>query len=125
MSALDEVLRNAQRARLIPVVADSRREERTVSVLLAAVPATRALAKWLLHCCEARTGKTWELRCFTEVEFPAPGDGGAQRADGVLRLSTRTGSWSALLEAKVDGARIDDEQLRRYAEVARAHGVDA
>ena len=35
MSPLDDILRNALRARLIPTVADSRKEERIVSVLLA------------------------------------------------------------------------------------------
>ena len=34
MSPLDDFLKNALRARLIPTVADSRKEERIVSVLL-------------------------------------------------------------------------------------------
>ena len=35
MSALDDILKNANTARLIPAVADSRKEERLVSILLA------------------------------------------------------------------------------------------
>ena len=42
MSALDDILKDAQRARLIPTVADSRKEERIVSVLLATLAVVKA-----------------------------------------------------------------------------------
>ena len=41
MSPLDDFLKNALRARLIPTVADSRKEERIVSVVAHPVPWTQ------------------------------------------------------------------------------------
>ena len=52
MSALDDILKNALRARLIPTVADSRKEERIVSVLLATLSVVPLFAEQLLERCE-------------------------------------------------------------------------
>ena len=71
MSALDDILKNALRARLIPTVADSRKEERIVSVLLATLSVVPLFAEQLLERCGARVGKTSDLRSYTEVEFVA------------------------------------------------------
>ncbi len=125
MNVLDDVLTDARRARLIPVVADSRKEERIVSVLLATVCMVRPLAEQLLERCGARVAKTSELHGYTEVEFPASEGKGKDRPDGLLSALTRKVRWTALLEAKVDNAEIDENQVRRYGEIARAYGIDA
>ena len=48
MSALDDILNNAQPARLIPTIADSRKEERIVSILLATLPKVPLFAEKIL-----------------------------------------------------------------------------
>ena len=125
MSALDDILKDAQRARLIPTVADSRKEERIVSVLLATLSVVHPFAEQFLEHFGVRMGKTSDLRSYTEVEFVASDGSSKDRPDGVLSLLTRRSRWTALLEAKIDKTEISEEQVRRYAEIAREYGVDA
>lgn len=124
MNALDNVLENASRARLIPTVADSKKEERLVSILLATLSVTRPFAEQVLNCA-VRVRKTSTLSTYTEVEFPASDKRGKERPDGILILSTRKDRWAALLEAKTDNAKIDEKQMERYAAIAREYGIDA
>ena len=56
MDTLDDILKDALRARLIPTVADSRKEERIVSVLLATLSVVPPFAEQLLERC----GSVWE-----------------------------------------------------------------
>ena len=125
MSALDDILKDAQRARLIPTVADSRKEERIVSVLLATLTVVQPFAEQLLERCGVRLGKTSDLRCYTEVEFVAADGSRKDRPDGVLSLLTRKSRWTALVEAKIDNNDISEEQVHRYAEIERELGIDA
>ena len=125
MSALDDILKDAQRARLIPTVADSRKEERIVSVLLATLTVVHPFAEQLLERCGVRLGKTSDLRSYTEVEFAAADGSRKDRPDGVLSLLTRKSRWTALVEAKIDNNDISEEQVHRYAEIARELGIDA
>ena len=124
MSALDDTLKDAPRARLIPTFAEPRKEQRTVSVLLATLSAIPSFAKQLLSCCEVRMGKTSVLHSYTEVEFDSADGSRKERPDGILSLQTRGTQWSALIEAKIDKAEIDAEQIQRYAMIARNHGID-
>ncbi len=125
MSALDDILEDAPRARLIPTVADSRKEERIVSVLLATLSVVHPFAEKLLGRCGVRVGKTSNLYSYKEVEFVAPDGSRKDRPDGVLSLLTRKSRWIALLEAKIDNNEISEEQVQGYAEIAREYGVDA
>ena len=124
MATLDEILTPAHRARLIPTVATTRKEERLVSVLLAAMSVVRPLAESILTQCGTRMGKRATLQTYTEVTFPMA-DGNENRPDGVLRLTTGRSTWTALVEAKVDKAELDAGQMERYARTAREFGVDA
>ena len=124
MATLDDILSSAHRARLIPTVATTRKEERLVSVLLAAMSVVRPLAESILTQCGTRMGKRATLQTYTEVTFPTA-DGNENRPDGVLRLTTGRSPWTALVEAKVDKAELDAEQMERYARTAREFGVDA
>ena len=124
MNTLDNVLKNASPARLIPAIADSKKEERIVSILLATLSVTRPFAEQVLGCA-VRVGKRSRLLSYTEVEFPASNRHGKERPDGILVLSTQNVRWTALLEAKTGNAQIDEEQMLRYAEIAREYGIDA
>ena len=97
MSALDDILNNAQPARLIPTIADSRNEERIVSILLATLPKVPLFAEKILERCGERVSKSSTLSSYTEVEFPSLDGSGKDRPDGVLCLTTRKARWAAIL----------------------------
>ena len=81
MSALDDILKDAQPARLIPTVAESRKEGRIVSILLATLSVVPPFAERILEHCGVRMGKTSDLRSYTEVEFVAS-DGSSKDRPG-------------------------------------------
>lgn len=129
MSNIEEILESAHHARLIPTIADPRKEERLVSILLATLSVVHPFAKQLLDRCGVRMGKTSKLLCYTEVKFPSS-DGNNRnndedRPDGVLTLSTGKSQWRALVEAKIDNVEIDREQVLKYAKIARDYKIDA
>ena len=125
MDTLDDILKVAQPARLIPTVADSRKEERIVSILLATLPRVRPLAAYIMERCGERIGKSSVLNSFTEVEFPSVEANGKDRPDGVLCVTTRRTRWTALIEAKIDNTEIDESQVQRYADIARKYQINA
>ena len=125
MKALDDILETAQPARLIPTVADSRKEERIVSILLATLSRVRPFTEQLLERCGQRVGKSSTLAVYTEVDFPSGEGTTRDRPDGLLCLTTRKTRWVALIEAKVDNAEIDQEQIQRYADLAKRYSIDA
>lgn len=112
-------------ARLIPTTSQTRKEERLVSVLLGTLRIVRPLADVLLGRCGVKLGKTAEVACFVEVKLPDADGGTSDRPDGLICVSKRNSRWTALLEAKIDNAAIDEAQVRRYAEAAKRLGVDA
>ncbi len=132
MNKIEEILKESQRARLIPSIADSKKEERLVSVLLATLSVVPPFAKQFLERCGVgkKRGKTSKLLCHTEVKFPTSDesnhDNSQDRPDGVLTLSTgKSPRWRALLECKIDNVEIDREQVLKYAEIAHQYGIEA
>ena len=125
MKTLDDILRTAQPARLIPTVADSRKEERLVSIVLATLSRVRPFAEQLLERCDQRVGKSSTLTAHTEVDFPSIDGSSKDRPDGLLCLATRKTRWTAILEAKIDNSEINQEQIQRYADLAKRHHIDA
>ncbi len=129
MSDIDGILKNAHRARLIPTIADVRKEERLVSILLATLAVVQPFAKQLLGQCGVRMGKKSKLLSYTEVIFPSSDENNTRkdedRPDGLLILSTGKSQWKAFVEAKIDNVEIDEEQVERYAKIAKANGIDA
>ena len=125
MKTLDDILTTAHTARLIPVVADSRKEERVVSIFLAALTRVRPFAKAILDRLDSRVGRRSVLAAYTEVEFPSSDTNTKDRPDGLLSLTTRRTRWTALVEAKIGAAEIDADQIQRYGELARRFQIDA
>ncbi len=126
MSSLDEVLNNANRARLIPNFAKSSQEMRLVSILLAVLGSVRPFTAQLLVSCGVRVGKKSEMDSFTEVKLTNSKVKQTDRPDGVLIVRGRSKiSWTALFEAKVGNSEIDEEQILRYGKAAQAYGLDA
>lgn len=132
MAVLPEFIDRGEPARLIPVVADTNREQRTASILLAALRGVYEFRQTMLGSLGVRVGKRAELAAWTEVTFKDNGKAKGQtaqknneRPDGLLILHTGRKQWSALIEAKIGHAEIGEAQLAEYVRQARAHGLNA
>lgn len=125
-SKLPDYLATGEPARLIPVVADTSREQRSTSILLAGMRSVRELRETLLRSIGVRIGSRATLDAWTEVSFvnsekTKPSD----RPDGLLVIKTGKNTWRALIEAKIGNAELDTEQLSRYIQQAKQHKIDA
>jgi hypothetical protein len=119
-------LESGEQARLIPVAADSSKETRAVSILLASMMSVPPFARVMLHQLGQRLGARSSLTGFTEVVFNRNGDQARIRPDGLLVFDGGRGrQWNCLLEAKIGRAEIEPEQITTYASLARSHGITA
>ncbi len=117
-------------ARLIPIAPDSCREQKTTSVLLAAMRSVLELRQALLSSIGVRVGTTSVLDARTEIEFiddKKRKKNGREddRPDGLMILRTGKREWRALIEAKVGSKEVEEDQLIRYLTLARDHNIDA
>ena len=126
MSKLPDCIARAERARLFPILAETSKEGRTLSIFLATLAAVRELRANLLNAIGQRTGPTSKLRTYTEVTFKcAKGEADLGRPDGLLVLDSWGRRWTALVEAKVGKVDISPEQLERYLDLAKKNKIDA
>jgi hypothetical protein len=125
MIELPAYLERGEIARLIPVVADTSRENRAASILLAALTSVKDFRKALLSSVGQRIGDRTRIDCYTEVVFKKCPPESKTRSDGLIRLRVGKRAWSALVEAKIGGAQLDAEQLKGYVQIAKMNGVDA
>ncbi len=110
-------------ARLIPNVADSKREERATSVLLSIMSVVPDFAKALLGQVGVSISRRSEITCYTEVVFRDVSK--KLRPDGLVIVRNGSKTWSALVEAKIGGANLKQEQLDDYVILCREVGADA
>lgn len=120
-----EFLKQGEVARLIPVVADSRKEQRAASAFLATMSAVPDFARALMSSISVRTGKRSVINSFTEIVFEEQRISGNDRPDGLIEHKSGKSSWSAVIEAKIGSAKIDESQVQRYVQLARDNGVSA
>ena len=126
MSELPKMLISGAEARLIPTVADTKKEERVSSILLSATMAVPCFCRAMLATIGERLGTTAKVRCFTEVKFAQTPEGmDDKRPDGLIVVSTGKRTWSAIVEAKVDKNVIQLDQLKAYMALAKMNGIDA
>jgi hypothetical protein len=121
-----QFLESGERARLIPVAADSSREARAASILMATLSAVPAFAHVMLGPLGQRLGKRARLDSYMEVVL-ADGRGEVSRIrpDGLMVLDGGRGrEWRCLVEAKIGRAEVDAEQLAAYLSLARRCGID-
>lgn len=115
-----------EQARLIPVVADSNREQKAVSAALAAIHAVDEFGKELLRTVGAPARKSSKIDCYTEItstgKKPLPKNA---RPDGLIVIRTGKRRWAAIVEAKVRGDHLTEQQITEYIDLARAHDVQA
>ncbi len=111
-------------ARLFPVLAETSREKRVASIFLAVLTQIPELAKEVLGSVNQKVGSRTKIRAFTEVVMKEKTSSDC-RPDGLLIVENGRSSWSALIEAKVGKNNLDQGQVQRYVELAKANGIDA
>lgn len=123
MSVIDQV-KSGEHARLIPVLPDSRREEKATASLLGAFRVIPEFAREVLQEAGAAIGARAKIDCYTEVVFKGESAKG-MRPDGLIVVHTGKREWSALVESKIGNASLSSEQLEKYLGVAKDLGIDA
>ena len=122
---LPQVLKGGEPARLFPVLAETSKEGRALSVMLACFASIDDLASTLLSTLGQRVGVRSRVRTFTEVVLANAPEGIAGRPDGLVVVETGRRSWSALIEAKVRRSRLEPGQIEAYLKLAKANSIDA
>lgn len=125
MADLPDFLSSGQTARLIPVVADTRKEGRAASIFLATLTAVPAFAASMLSTVGQRVGTRASVEAYTEIVFKRGSRDPKTRPDGLLILKTGRKTWSALIEAKIGRADLGVDQIQTYLQLAKTHKVDA
>lgn len=124
MKDLPEYIASGDQARLFPVLAETSKEKRVASIFLAVMTQIPAISQEVLGSIGLRVGKRTKVRAFTEVVFKDKSASGC-RPDGLIEVDIGRAKWSALIEAKVGKNDLDPDQVQRYVEVARTHGINA
>ena len=122
---LPEYLKSGEAARLFPVLADTSKEGRTLSILLSCLCYVDEFGKALLSSVGQRVGSRASLRAFTEVVFKGEKESRQFRPDGLILLTVGSRTWSAVVEAKVGISELKSEQIENYLELARNNNIDA
>lgn len=126
MSDIPELLQSGVEARLFPVLADSSKEGRALSVLLACFASVKELGDTLLATVGQRLGARSRLTAYTEVVLTNSVEGVSGRPDGLLLVeSGRRTVWCALVEAKVRRSPLDSDQVENYLRLAKTNGINA
>ncbi len=112
-------------ARLFPVVADTSKEERALSVFLACMTNVFEFGQSMLGSVGQRIGARAKLAAYTEIRFPKDKETPRDRPDGLIIVKVGSRTWSALFEAKVGRNTISPQQMDGYVRLARRNGIDA
>jgi len=113
-----------ERARLFPVLSESSKEGRTLSILLAVIANVPEFADAVLKPLGRPVGKRSNVEAFTEVKFPRSRYPDC-RPDGLIVVKTGSNVWRAMVEAKVGTSKLKKEQVENYLAVAKDVNVDA
>jgi hypothetical protein len=123
MRDIPNFLTRGERARLFPVLADTSKEGRTASILLACLSNVDEFGRSLLSTVGQRAGPRTKIEAFTEVCFQNQSD--KLRPDGLIVLTTGARQWKAVVEAKVGNVDLELGQVETYLDVARDNEIDA
>jgi hypothetical protein len=125
MSEILSQLASGQLARLIPTVADTKKEERATSSLLGTFMIVPSFARSVLSDAGAPIGKKSKVVCYTEVVFKHPDKSKGPRPDGLVVIDTGYKVWTALIESKIGNAELTNEQIEAYLSLAKQHRINA
>ena len=124
---VSELLNRGEKARLFPVPAGKAKsqERHTTAVFLACLSLVPALGRALVEPLGLRLGNRSRIQTFTEVVLDGSAEVRSNRPDGLIAISRGKGTWTALVEAKVQRSKLDRDQIESYLQLARAKGIDA
>jgi len=111
-------------ARLIPTYgtrSQQEQEKRATSCLLAVMHGVPEFGYALLK--ELGAPKSPTIETFAEVRFKDC-DGKSVIPDGAIVCRRGKKTWTCLVEVKTGSARLKDEQVASYLDIAREHGFD-
>jgi len=123
-SSLTSILHSGQRARLIPIVKDSKKEEKATSSLLATFRIVPSFVQAVLSNVGVSVSKRSQVTCYTEVSFDNK-DKKFPRPDGLIIVSTGNKTWSAIVESKIGTSELKQDQIEEYIDLAKTLGIDA
>lgn len=116
-------------ARLFPVLADSSKEGRMASIFLALLPVIPELSRQLFSTLGYSLLKRSTIETFTEVIFKGEKEASVKkstdRPDGFISVKSGSKVWEALIEAKIGKNDLEQTQVERYLELAKANNVNA
>lgn len=118
-------LRSGNEARLFPVLSESSKEGRTLSVFLSCFSLVPRFSAPLLSSINQRVGKQSKINCFTEVVFHSDDASIKDRPDGLIVLDTGRSVWRCLVEAKVGKTDLTVDQLSRYCDLAKKNNIES
>ncbi|MGB5862827.1 MAG: hypothetical protein WBG95_00845 [Sulfitobacter sp.] len=119
-----DYLSQGEEARLFPVLSTTSKEGRTASIVLSCLSKVSEFGTAMLGSIGTKTGKRATISSFTEVVFKNQNDKSKDRPDGLIILSNGKSEWRALVEAKIGGELLKEEQIERYRSLAKDHGID-
>lgn len=122
--SLVEMKAKGELARLFPVLAESSKEGRSLSILLATLSHISQFADAVLQPLGRPVGARTRVEAFTEVRFENCSDPSC-RPDGLLVVKTGKNVWRAIIEAKVGNGKLTKVQIEKYLSIAREVGADA
>lgn len=122
MSELPKMLIRGERARLFPVLADTSKEGRSLSIFLACLANVDEFGRGMLSAIGVRVGARAKIETYTEVVFQKAGEK-ASRPDGLIIVRSGSSEWTAMIEAKVGNTDLTADQVESYLEVAKQNGV--
>jgi hypothetical protein len=123
MDSRPSFLKSGERARLFPVLAETSKEGRTLSVVLSSIAYVEEFGAALFSSIGQRKGARTKVDVFTEIVFAKSVTN--VRPDGLIVLTTGKRQWTALVEAKIGNADLDLPQIESYLQLARDNGIDA
>lgn len=125
MTKLPSILNRGEPSRLFPVLADTSKEGRTLSIFLACLENVDEFGKAMMASLDQRMGVRARIETYTEVGLQKTIAGAKHRPDGLVVVSTGKSTWTALVEAKVGAAELTNEQIEAYLNLAKLNGIDA
>jgi hypothetical protein len=125
MGQLPDFVKSGEPARLFPVLADTSKEGRTLSIFLACLESVGGFGRALLSGLGQKIGTRGRIDTFTEVVLGKSVGDAKHRPDGLIVVNTGKSNWTALVEAKVGAAELSNAQIEGYLNLAKLNGIDA
>ena len=122
---MTEKRKRGEPARLFPVLAETSKEGRTLSIFLACLENVHEFRKSLLSDLNVKIGTRARVETYTEVVLEKGNGKKDLRPDGLIVVQTGSNEWCALVEAKVGKNDLEEDQVNGYLDIAKLNGVDA